>query len=317
MAKTAELGKALADGKGAEMGAARNTLKALLESVNVKSRFHDMLGKKAAGFMSSIISVTNQNKLLATAEPMTIISAAAIAASLDLPILPSLGFAHIVPYKDGASGKVIAQFQMGWRGYVQLAQRTGLYRTMNAGVLKEGQLVATDLLSGEVKVDAAAKKSDKTVGFFAHFELLNGFIKTVFITDEDAKKHGKRYSKSYDKGQWTKDEASYEAMATKTAVKRLLGRWAPLSADYQMQKALQMDQSVTKEIDGAPEFPDNAEALEAETVAPEALPEAEKGKKASFYLCADCGSATDKEYKENDKTVCKKCKSENVTKQEG
>ena len=269
MATAKDLAKSLSEGKGAELKPARNTLKSLLESVNVKGRFQDMLGKKAAGFMSSIISVTNQNKLLATADPMTIISAAAIAASLDLPILPALGFAHIVPYRDNATGKVIAQFQMGWRGYVQLAQRTGLYKTMHAGTLAEGQLVKTDILSGEITVNENGKKSDTVVGFFAHFELLNGFVKTVFITAEDAKKHGKRYSKSFDKGQWTKDEASFEAMATKTAVKRLLGRWAPLSADYQMQKALQLDQAVVKEIDGTPEYPDSGEAIETETVSKE------------------------------------------------
>ena len=196
---------------------------------------------------------------MATADPMTIISAAAVAASLDLSIVPSLGLAHIVPYKNSDTGKVVAQFQMGWRGYVQLAQRTGLYLTMNAGKLLEGQLVKKDLLSGRIEVNEDLKKSDTVIGYFAHFELVNGFQKTAYITKENALKHGKRYSKSFDKGNWTKDP---DPMGIKTIVKELLGKWAPLSTDYQMQKALQLDQAVIKE-DGTPDYIDNPVDTEA------------------------------------------------------
>lgn len=236
-----------------------NTLGSLLKSVNIKSRFEDILGKRASSFTSSIISVTNQNKLLKTADPMTIISAASVAASLDLSVVPALGLAHIVPYRDKKSGKVVAQFQMGWRGYVQLAQRTGLYETMNAGKLYEGQIVKKDLLTGKILVNEDGKISDEVVGYFAHFELLNGFKKTAYIPKEDAIKHGKRYSKSFETGLWTKDT---DAMGIKTIIKALLGKWAPLSSDYQMQKALELDQAIIKD-DGTPEYIDN-EPIEAE-----------------------------------------------------
>lgn len=247
-----------------QMKPAVNTLESLLKSVSVRQRFDDMLGKKAAGFVSSILSVSNQNKMLKTADPITVISAAAVAASVDLPINPSLGYAHIVPYRDNKTGKTVAQFQMGWRGYVQLAQRTGVYKTMNAGLIYEGQIKSNDLLTGEIVLDEAGKVSDKVIGYFAHFELLNGFKKTVFVSADAAEKHGKRYSKSYATGQWAKD---FDAMAIKTAIKQLLGKWAPLSIDYQMQKALQMDAAVVKD-DGTPEYPDNPahETVDAETV---------------------------------------------------
>lgn len=254
MATAKEVGAALE--KTPEMKPVRNTLGSLLQSEDIKARFKQVLGAKAAAFMSSIVSVANNNAMLATADPMSVIQAAAVAATLDLPINPSLGFAHLVPYRDGKTGRVVAQFQLGWRGLVQLAQRTGTYRTMNAGKLYEGQLIENDLLTGHIKVDAAAKKSDVVIGYFAHFELLNGFEKTVFIAKEDAEKHGRRYSKSYETGQWKKD---FDAMAVKTAVKQLLGKWAPLSTDYQMQKALQMDQAVIKE-DGTPDYIDNKDS---------------------------------------------------------
>lgn len=265
MATNKELNTALTNGKPPQAAEPKGTLASLVKSVSVRERFEQMLGKKAAGFMSNLISVTNNNKLLASADPNTILSAAAIAASLDLSIVPSIGEAHIVPYKNGETGKVVAQFQMGWRGYVQLAQRTAVYRTINAGVVFEGQLKNHDMLTGEIVFDASNKKSDTVIGYFAYFELLNGFKKTIYITKDDALKHGRRYSKSFGSGQWTKDT---DAMGVKTCVKRLLDKWAPKSVDYRMQVAIDSDQAVIRP-DGTPEYVDNPEkdAIDAEVIA--------------------------------------------------
>lgn len=227
------------------------TLKALLATNTVKSRFEEVLGKKAPGFISSIITATQINPALSACDPRTVLSAAAIAASLDLPINSSLGFAHIVPY----SGK--AQFQLGWRGFVQLAQRTGLYKTLNVTEVYEGELKANNRFTGLMEFDPDGKKSNVVVGYVAYMKLLNGFEKWLFISRTDAEAHGKKFSKTYDNpnGQWRKD---FDAMARKTVIKALLSKWGPLSTDIQMQKAIDADQAVIDE-DGKTLYVDNTD----------------------------------------------------------
>ncbi len=243
------------------------TIEGLLKNVNIKSRFEEMLGRKAAGFMSSIISVTNQSKMLKTADPTTILSAAAVAASLDLPINPSLGFAHIVPYKDNKKGMTIAQFQMGWKGFIQLAQRSGKYETINVAIVYDGELVKYDRFTGRMEFDSTKRSSDKITGYVAYFKLLNGFEKYYYMTKDEAARHGRRYSKSYETGQWTKD---FDVMAMKTVVKMLLSKFGILSIE--MQKAVELDQAMINE-DGSPEYIDGTSHDDIDI---EALPEPSK-----------------------------------------
>lgn len=216
------------------------TLEAILGKQDVRKRFDDILGKKAAGFVSSIISAVSTNPGLRQADPMTVVSAAAVAASLDLPINPSLGFAHIVPY----SGR--AQFQMGWRGYVQLGQRTGQYRTINVAVVHEGEMKRHDKFTGEMEFDEDSKTSDKVIGYVAYFRLLNGFEKYLYMSKADVEAHGKRYSKSFDKkdSRWQQD---FDTMALKTVIKLLLNKWGILSIE--MQTAIHADQAVIRDVD--------------------------------------------------------------------
>jgi recombination protein RecT len=213
----------------------RVTVKGLLEEGSIRKRFEEVLGKKAPGFISSIISAVNSNRKLLEADPMSVVQAAAVAASLDLPINPSLGFAHIVPY----SGQ--AQFQMGWRGFVQLGMRTGQYKTINVTSVKEGELVSHNKFTGEMIFDESKKTSDKIVGYAAYFRLLNGFEKFLYMTVEETEAHGKKYSKTYNMatGMWKKDA---EAMSLKTVLKMLLSKYGILSID--MQAAIQADQAV-------------------------------------------------------------------------
>ena len=236
MASTSEVGQALAKADDVKRGV---SLAGLLERVDVKKRFGEMLGNRAAGFMSSIIACTNNNKQLKEADPMTVISAAAMAATLDLPINPALGFAHIVPYKNGKDGTTKAQFQMGWKGFVQLAQRSRQYQTINADVVFEGELKTHNKLTGEITYDYEGKKSDRVIGYFAYFRLINGFEKALFMKTEDVEKHGKRYSKSfaYSGSVW---KTNFDAMALKTVVKMLISKWGPMSVD--MQRAITADQ---------------------------------------------------------------------------
>lgn len=220
-------------------------LKMLFNKDDVKKRFNEMLGKKAAGFMSSVLTVTNNSDLLSKANPATILSAASIAASLDLPINPSLGFAWIVPYKGDAA------FQIGYKGLVQLAQRSGLYRAINVVPVCEGECVKWDKFTERITLGEA--KSDAIVGYYAYFELLNGFHKKVYWTKEEVTKHAKKYSKAFFKGPW-QDE--FDKMAMKTVLANMLKAWGPMSIE--MQTAFESDDKIVTNYssDGVAEYKD-------------------------------------------------------------
>ena len=213
------------------------TLKGMLEMPAYKNKFNEMLGKKAAGFMSSIIAVANNNKLLAKAEPATVIGAAAQAAMLDLPINQSLGFAYIVPYKGAA------QFQLGYKGYIQLAQRSGQYVDIGAKTVYEGELEYENRLLDKFKF--GERTSDKVIGYLAYFRLTNGFEKMLFMELDEMIAHAKKYSQSYKGGTDKWGLADFNVMAEKTVLKRLLSKFGPLSIEsVQMSQALSNDGAV-------------------------------------------------------------------------
>ena len=213
------------------------TLKGMLEMPAYKNKFNEMLGKKAAGFMSSIIAVTNNNKLLAKANPATVIGAAAQAAMLDLPINQSLGFAYIVPYKGAA------QFQLGYKGYIQLAQRSGQYVDIGAKTVYEGELEYENRLLDKFKF--GERTGDKVIGYLAYFRLTNGFEKMLFMELDEMIAHAKKYSKSYSGGTEKWGLAEFDVMAEKTVLKRLLSKYGPLSIEsIQMSQALSNDGGV-------------------------------------------------------------------------
>lgn len=213
------------------------TLKGMLEMPAYKNKFNEMLGKKAAGFMSSIIAVANNNKLLAKAEPATVIGAAAQAAMLDLPINQSLGFAYIVPYKGAA------QFQLGYKGYIQLAQRSGQYVDIGAKTVYEGELEYENRLLDKFKF--GERTGDKVIGYLAYFRLTNGFEKMLFMELDEMIAHAKKYSQSYKGGTDKWGLADFNVMAEKTVLKRLLSKFGPLSIEsVQMSQALSNDGAV-------------------------------------------------------------------------
>lgn len=266
MAKINEIAEAVSSGKPLEQE--QNTLQSLIQRVDVKKRFEEILGQRAPAFMSSIISAANANQLLRAAEPKSVLSAAMMAATLDLPINSQLGFAHIVPYKNNKTGITVAQFQVGWKGFVQLAMRTGQYKTMNAAEIYEGELKSFNRITGEIEIDLSGKKSDTVVGYVAFFRLMNGFEKYHYMTREGVENHAKRYSKSYGKdyGPWA---SNFGEMALKTVLKALLSKYGILSV--QMERAIQSDQGViidAGKVEGsAPqvEFIDNHQDEEAGT----------------------------------------------------
>jgi len=215
-------------------------LKSLLSSENVKARFHEILGKKSAGFISSLLSTVNNNTLLQKAEPQSILNSAVIAATLDLPINPSLGMAAIVPYNDKKTGMCIAQFQLMYKGLIELCQRSGQFISLIDEVVYEGQLVKKNKFTGEHVFDEDAKKSNKVIGYMAYFKLANGFEKTHYMTIEEAKAHASKYSQSFKKGYgvWKDD---FDIMARKTVLKLLLAKYAPKSIET--QRAIVFDQA--------------------------------------------------------------------------
>lgn len=229
MAKEKDLGTALQEARSN----APTTIKTLLAQENVKKRFEEILGKKAQGFISSVINVAQNNNLLAKAEPQTILSAAVVAATLDLPIDPNLGFSYIVPYSNKA------QFQMGYRGFIQLALRSGQYQKMNVVPVYENQFKSYNKLTEELDADFSLTGEGEVKGYAAYFKLLNGFEKTAFFYKEDLLAHGKRYSKSFNNGPW---QTHTDEMCMKTAIKLTLSKWGILSIE--MQTAIRVDQGV-------------------------------------------------------------------------
>lgn len=225
------------------------TLKSLFSRDDVKSKFQEMLGKKATGFMVSVMNAVNSNKELRNADPNSVMFAAGIAASLDLPVDPNLGMSYIIPYnqkqQDG-SYKPVASYQIGYKGFLQLAQRSGQFLTISNTPIYEGQIVSENPLTGYV-FDFTKKESSKVVGYAAYFKLINGFEKTLYMSVEEAKAHGKKYSQTYKRnfGLW---ETDFDAMALKTVTKLLLSKYAPLSIE--MQTAIRTDQAKVNDWSG-------------------------------------------------------------------
>lgn len=237
------------------------SLKTLLANPNIEGRFQDMLGKNAAGFMSSIIQVANSNPQLKKADPHSIIAAAATAATLNLPINNSLGHAYIVPYSESYKDergewqkRVVAQFQIGWKGFVQLAQRTGQYSRINVLPVYASQFKSWNPMFEQLDADFTKPEEGDIVGYVAAFALTNGFTKLDFWTVEKVRKHGAQYSKSFSgaKSAW---KTNFDAMALKTVLKNTLSKFGPMSIE--MQTAHRYDQSVVDAIGGEPRYIDN------------------------------------------------------------
>lgn len=239
------------------------TVKGMLETPAFKKKFEEMLGKKAAGFISSIIAVTNSSNYLMKADPATVIGAAAQAAMLDLPINQSLGFAYIVPYKGAA------QFQLGYKGYIQLAQRSGQYIDIGAKTVYEGELEYENRLLDKFRF--GERTSDKVIGYLAYFRLTNGFEKMLYMTIDEAQAHAKKYSQSYKGGTDKWGLADFNVMAEKTVLKRLLSKYGPLSIEsVQMSQALANDGGViSMNNDGDFDVNFSGETIDAETEAEE------------------------------------------------
>lgn len=205
-------------------------LKSMINNEIVKKQFQDVLKDEAAGFITSVISVCQNNELLSKADAKSVILAASAAATLKLPINPNLGFAALVPFKDKKTGTCLAQMVVMRNGWMELAQRTGqVVRIANEPVY-EGELVKANRFTDEYEFDESKRISDKIIGYMAYVKLTNGFEKTVYWTVEKCKEHGLKYSQTYKKnyGLWVDD---FKSQALKTVLKHLIVKYLPKSIE--------------------------------------------------------------------------------------
>lgn len=225
----------------------KDKLQEKFNSESVKKNLTEILGKRASTFATSVIQITQQNTMLQNAVPSSIIGAAMTSATLNLPLNNSLGYAYIIPFnerqKDGST-LVKAQFQIGYKGFIQLAMRSGQFKTIHATDVRNGEILNRNRLSGDIDFqwidDDAQRDKTEIIGYVAYFRLLNGYEATLFMSIKELEGHGKKFSQTFKKnfGLWKDD---FDSMAKKTVIKLLLSKYAPMSID--MQTARDLDQA--------------------------------------------------------------------------
>lgn len=227
------------------------TIQSLVHNEEFVSKAQDILQDGTPQFMASVLTLANSNKLLGECDPIKLYNCCLMAAALKLPFNQNLGQAYIVPFKGEP------QLQIGWKGFIQLAQRSGQFKRINCSDVREGEIVKRDRLTGEIEfewLDDAEREKKPVIGYVAYFELLNGYQQTLYMSKAEVEAHAKKYSQTYKQGfgVW-KD--NFDAMARKTLIKRILNQFAPLSVD--MAKAMEYDQA-----DANGRYPDNADHVE-------------------------------------------------------
>lgn len=225
------------------------TLSALIKSPAVKERFAEVLKAKGDSFLASVLTTVNNSALLQKAEPTTILSAAMVAAALGLPIIPSLGQAALVPFKDGKTGVCVCQFQIMARGLIQLALRTGQYRKIEVEAVHTGEIKRLNRFTGEIEFGEAT--DDNVVGYLGFFELCNGFRKFLYMSNEEISEHAQKYSQTAKRGfgLWVDN---FDAMAKKTVLKLLLAKWGPLSVELQTALSTLLRDQTDETVDNTP-----------------------------------------------------------------
>lgn len=223
------------------------TLRELFNDPNIKTKVEQLIGKNSATFATSVMQIANSNTMLRTADPTSIFNAACMAATLNLPLQNGLGFAYIVPFKNNKERKVEAQFQIGYKGFIQLAQRSGQFKRLVALPVYKNQLLKKDFINGfEFDWEQEPEKDENPIGYYAYFKLVNDFSAELYMSHDDIVKHAQRYSQTFKKGFGVWHD-NFEAMALKTVMKLLLSKQAPLSVE--MQQAVLADQAVVKDAE--------------------------------------------------------------------
>lgn len=235
----------------------------IIKSETVQRNLIGTLGDatKTKRFTASVISAVSANPSLQECQATTIISAALLGESLNLSPSPQLGHYYMVPFKDNKTGVTNATFQLGYKGYIQLAIRSGQYKKLNVLAIKEGELIKYNPLDETIEVrliqDETAREKTPTIGYYAMFELINGFRKTMYWSKEKMEEHALKYSSGYKaKKGYTFWEKDFDGMAYKTMLRQLISKWGIMSID--LQNAISNDYSYheTLEQEEAPKYVD-------------------------------------------------------------
>lgn len=254
----------------------KTPLTAYLTNTAVKNQIQSIVGKSDGRFISGIVSAVSVNPTLQECTNQSILSGALLGESLKLSPSPQLGQYYLVPFNNRKAGVKIAQFQLGYKGYIQLAIRSGQYRKINVIAIKEGELEYFDPLNEEIKVNIHVENWDKreqakTVGYYAMFELVNGFRKAIYWSVEQMTNHADKFSSAFDKNSYIKFQngeipekdlwkfssfwyKNFDEMAYKTMLRQLISKWGVMSID--MQKAYEFDMTEVK-ADGTREYVEN------------------------------------------------------------
>ena len=258
---------------------------AVINSDGYKRMINNTLGdpNKAARFVTAITSAVSNNPGLQECDASTIVSAGLLGESLNLSPSPQLGQYYLVPFNDTKNKRKVAQFQLGYKGYIQLAIRSGQYKKLNVLPIKEGELIRFNPLEEEIEVnlieDDEVRENTPTIGYYAMFEYTNGFKKAMYWSKKKMESHAIKYSAGYraHKGYtfWEKD---FDSMACKTMLRQLISKWGIMSIDF--QKAYESDMGIISE-NGTVDYVDNPESVvEAPQTAEEDIvnipPEAEE-----------------------------------------
>lgn len=244
--------------QAANAGLAR--FNATIKNDRTQDYLRQVLGKNATGFVTSLTSIVSNNAALQACEPLSLMYVGIKAAALNLPLDPNLGFAYAIPYHNGKTRKTEAQFQMGYKGFVQLAIRSGQFKCINVTDVREGEYQGEDLLTGELRISMLhGRETLPVVGYAAYMRLVNGFEKSLYWSREQVEAHARQYSQTYgspkdyirEASKWTTD---FDSMARKTVLKMLLSKYAPLSIE--MRDAIKADQAVFN-AEGGNEYLDN------------------------------------------------------------
>lgn len=249
----------------------------------VRQSIEQSIGKnKTADFISNILACSAANPAIKTCDYKTVVSAAMTATALELPLSPQLGYVYLVPFEDNRNKRTVATFIMGYKGYIQLAIRSGQYRKINVFTIKEGELKnwnpATEDIDIQVE-DYDGRGNAPTIGYCARIELVNGFVKTIYWSKAKMEAHAKKYSKGYEndlrKGtSYTYWSTDFDGMAMKTMLRQIISKWGIMS--IKMQQAYEADSADEVNGQGFVSF-DDEEGAQAPTSEPEGTEDADSG----------------------------------------
>lgn len=241
---------------------------AMLENTRTQDYLKSVLGEKKQTFVGNMVALVSNNKALSECDPSTIMFSCLKSSALDLSLDPALGLSYVIPFKDNKSGTTVATWQLGARGYVQLALRSSQFKTLNVRDVREGEIIGEDFVSGDMQFKKLEKDREKApiIGYVAFMRLVNGFEKQLYMTVEELDAHAKRFSQTYRKGYglWA-DKEMKQAMCEKTVLKRLLSKYAPLSVE--MRDAIVSDSAVLGENNSVRYIDNEENAIDLEKAA--------------------------------------------------